>query len=99
NSGFGAAVAEVDREDPVGHSHTPSGATSCMASSTPDINWFNVWLPEGVPPKPYIAPDSAGVPTFARAYSTDSARAATNDCATPSRVFGRVTQKCSAGGN
>ena len=63
------SVAEVDGEDPTlthggGSPHSPgiTGAGSCMASSTPDMSVDRVSLPCGVPPNPYIAPDSAGDP-------------------------------------
>ena len=59
---LGAAVAQVDREDPaLAHVRTPcpSGATACIASSTLNITDVTSSLPLGSPPKPYTAPDLA----------------------------------------
>ena len=61
---LGAAVAQVDREDPaLAQSGGLSvGATACMASSTLNITDVTSSLPLGLPPKPYTAPDLADSP-------------------------------------
>ena len=100
---LGAAVAEVDREDPaLAHVRRPglrapprAWRRGCRPSRPSTMA-----LPCGVPPKPYIAPDSRRLALRAAAHRRPLRAASSRKAsATPGAVLGRVMQKCSAGGS